>query len=222
MPARKQTVYLVAAPASRPRKKKRSLGSSPVRRLYQNLTTDWKALSGVQKAGFAALGKRMTGVSKTGETRPLTAYQCFLSLGTARAAQKMQSLEDAPIAPDAVPFLAHVRVAAVGPAHREPKPGTFQLTVHADPIDTPIQVFIARPSPLRDTLPRTQDYRSVGVISGIGAGGADITGLCLSKYYGIEQGFVIAVRLVPLTVNGFRGQAVCAMGTVAALGSDKK
>ena len=170
--------------------------------------SQWRGLSGLQKSGFARLGQHMIATAANGTARPMHPYQCFMAVNMTRAAQNLPMLSDAPLAPDPLPFLTRMTLAAV----LTPRPGQpvphLSLIVSGTPAACALQIYAAPPGCDGAAPPADTRYVSIGCCADFSAGHADITSLFQTRYTLPSAGYKLWLKLVPISPNGFRGQPV--------------
>ncbi len=149
---------------------------------------------------------------------PLGPQQCFLAINLCRSAQNLPPVTDALLVPDAVPFLSGAAAQAWG-IERENvlAPTHFRVTVSAADAGCPVEVYAGPRRLPSGGEPRAKDFLALGVLPRVTPDGVDITPLLLKRRWAVAPGYVVWLRLVPLTVNGFRGQPVTVSATVGVL-----
>lgn len=202
---------------------------SPPRRRYQSVPQEqanqamrvlgnyWQSMLPHQRAGWFFLSPLMpVWDDATGRSASpgRGGYQCFTAVNIARQAMGLLPLLDAPAEPVLPPILAGIRVAATLPAAS----GTLTLTVHAPgngAYPFPVQIFGGLPQLPGLPLPRPADCKKICLLpAGIPMSGAQI-GQAYAQFFRVPvAGYLLPLRAVPLSPEGFRGPGVMAGGTV--------
>lgn len=183
----------------------RTVAQRQVRAAFAAASQAWRTLTEEQRAGWHALGAQMTTTDSLGQTSTLTGAQAHLALnGVLSTTGATTPITDAPSQPDMVGALPSVTLAATRSGGSE---GAFGLALQSAIYSGSVQVF-ATPavSAGRDYF-STNAFRLLEVVNGLSAGTTSLTAAYTSRYGTPSVGTKIAVRLVPISANGFKGTA---------------
>ncbi len=136
---------------------------------------------------------------------PSSPYRCYLSVQTARVCQGLTLLPSAPSAPVLPPFLEDAALTAT----LSPDGKSLSLRLSSAAIDCAVQVWTPRRALLPSaSVPASRRMEVLAVPGLLGPAGVDLGDEYAASVGVPAAGMKIALRLVPLSVAGFRGQPV--------------
>ena len=180
------------------------------------IARSWSVLSENERLSFVALSQVWSPASK-----PVSGLMVFQSLNGTLLNSGLSSdiLTVAPQKPD---FLAQfndfslvttrsvaTNLKLTGDAAPATSPN-FVLAVHADPLGTPCVAFATRPLSTGVTQPAQSRFVQIALLeNGLDPSGVtDLSAQYLEVFHNAPNvGMKVAVQIVPITANGFRGNA---------------
>lgn len=182
----------------------------------------WSTLTDSQRQSFVNLGQTW---SPTAGKSTASGYTVFQSLNGVRLSNGQQDiLTQAPLRPDFIGKLtvASVNATVVAPpalalSDGEADPGPiFGLSVDAVPFSGPVQVLATRPLSPGVVKPNPKSFRQIAVLPSLTVS-TSLTAAYLSAFPAPPIGMKVAVQLIPVTGNGFTGNAFTQIVTVIPL-----
>jgi len=193
-------------------KNPKSAAQTAVRSAFAATSKDWRALTEDQRTAWHSLGRQMTVTDSLGGKAPLTGSQAYASLNGIVATFGGSPLSDAPGTPDSIAALPTITLVA---ARTGSATGAFTLAVQSAAYTGKVQVYASPAvSAGRNTFGKGA-YRLLEVVDGLSAGSTSLTAAYVAKYGTPAVGTKIAVKLVAVSANGFRGGKVIAVAVVA-------
>ena len=189
----------------------RTQAQQQVRAAFSATAQAWRGLTEAQRTAWHGLGVQMTITDSLGQSSTLTGSQAHASVNGIRAAAGDNPLSDAPGQPDAVAPLPTITLEAV---HTGGAGGPFVLRVHSDAYSGRV-LIAATPavSAGRDFFGKSA-FRLIQTTETLTAGATVITAAYVARYGTPAPGTKIAVRLVPVSANGFKGASYFATAIV--------
>lgn len=164
----------------------------------QQLAQAWNAASVADKASWQALAERQENGSANAMPTRTSAYRAFITHNTTLYAAGRPTLMTAPAQPATPPVLPPLLFQARWQA------GALALSLTTSPYASPVLLYAARPLLPGQTVFTGTEFKLIGSLPQLG-GQTDITALYAARFHVGAAGYQIALRVVPLTADGFRG-----------------
>lgn len=136
-------------------------------------------------------------------------------------------LPNAPIQPDFIGKLPGFSVTAersIPPAATltdsappQDNPG-FTLYIESTSFSSPVLVLATRPLSAGVTKPDPKQFRQIACLPNLTGPITDLSGFYYSQFAAPAAGMKVAIQIVPVTANGFRGNPFTQIATVANVG----
>lgn len=190
----------------------KTIAQSKVRAAFTGASQAWRSLTDAQRTGWHALGKQMTTTDALGQSSPLTGSQIHQALNGVLATLSVSPIADAPSQPEASAALPAITLEA---AHQGTADGAFRLFVRSAAYGGKVQVYATPPVSAGRASFGGSAYRLIDVVDGLVSGGTNLTDAYIAKYGTPALGVKIAVKVVPVSPNGFKGADYLATAVVA-------
>ncbi len=193
-------------------KNPKSAAQTAVRNAFAASSKAWRTLTEDQRTAWHNLGRQMTVTNSLGGKAPLTGAQAHTSLNGVVATFGGAPISDAPGAPDSIPALPTVTLVA---SRTGSATGPFSLVLQSAAYTGKAQVYASPAvSAGRNTFGKGS-YHLLEVVDGLSPGSTALTAAYVAKYGTPAVGTKIAVELVAVSANGFKGGKVIAVAVVA-------
>lgn len=197
-----QTVMRVRRPATTRISEKQAIHRST----YSSTAAHWAHVPDSQKMNWGRLALRLPRWETDAPGTPLTGYNAFCQSATGRAALSLSMLKECPLL-DIPAFLPNIQLTA------QMTGNTLSLHLGGAEYGAALQVFGVKPV-YPFVAPPTR-FALLGVLpNGIGTDGADVGAWYRKQFPKVCAGCVVTLKLVPVSVSGFRGQPLTVTATV--------
>ncbi len=180
----------------------RTTAQTNVRAIFTGSAQAWRGLTDAQRAGWHALGAQVTTTDGLGQSSKLTGSQMHLALNSVLATAGASPISDAPSQPEAVAALPTITVETTRAGTAS---GAFSLFVRSAAYLGKVQVYATPAVSTGRNYFGESSFRLLEVADGLTNGGTALTDAYVAKYGAPALGAKIAVKLVPLSPNGFKG-----------------
>lgn len=180
----------------------------------------WSTLTDAQRQSFVDFGKTW---SPTAGKTSAPGFIVFQSLNGVRLSHgQTDILTQAPLRPDFIGKLPSISIGAFVTAppalalsddSPAADPG-FRLTAETGTFPGPVQVLATRPLSPGVVMPKPKDFRQISLLPSMPPG-VDLTDAYLSAFPAPPIGMKVAVQFIPVTANGFQGNAATQIVTVS-------
>ncbi len=184
------------------------------------ISRTWRTLSDQQRAGWTAFGQTWSPVHGKQTAKGIVVFQALN--GVRLNSSQADILRDAPVQPDFIGKFPAVTVNAtrISPAlalsDAAPDTTTFLFNFVSPPFTGAVQVLATRPLSAGVTQPSPKDFRPIAFLPDITVGINDLSAAYMSQFPIPAAGMKVAVQIVPITPNGFKGNPYTQIATVVA------
>ncbi len=172
---------------------------------FVGVGTTWSRLTYPERAAWGQTALRVPRWGAPAGSPPLSGYQCFSSAATGRQAQSLPISTQAPPVPDLPPLLALPTVTAtLSPS----VPGGLVLELSCAPFACAVSAFAARPAIPGGRVPDARQCALLRTLPTLASGAASLGDAYVKQWKTPPAGAELFLRLVPVSLLGFRGPAV--------------